>query len=206
MAGEHHRDEDAGDLVGAEPFLAVLVLDGDEDVEHVAVLLALRRVRDASVHDLLHECHESVAGLVASPETLDRRVGIDEGQCVGALLEVVVEVGESSVELVAELLADQAGRRRVDGHFGEEFEQVDIAFVAPAGDHVLHLAVDGRRVAPHLFATQRRIVQHLLAAFGAGVEDDALTEDRLHERIGGLLVEILVRGTEEELVGLRTGE
>ena len=58
----------------------------------------------------------------------------------------------------------------------------------------------------HLLTAQSRVVQHLLAALGAGVEHHALAEDRRHERIGLGLVEILVGGTEEELVGLGAGQ
>ncbi len=57
-------------------------------------------------------------------------------------------------------------------------------------------------MALHLLAAQCGVVQHLLAALGAGVEHHALAEDRRHERVGLGLVEILVGGTEEELVGL----
>ena len=41
---------------------------------------------------------------------------------------------------------------------------------------------------------------------GAGVEHHTLAEDRRHERVGLGLVEFLVGGTEEELVGVRAGE
>ena len=61
-------------------------------------------------------------------------------------------------------------------------------------------------MALHLLAAQRRVVQHLLAALGAGVEHHALAEDRRHERVGLGLVEVLVGGPEEELVGLGAGE
>ena len=110
------------------------------------------------------------------------------------------------VELLAELQADQARRGGVDGQLGEEVEQVDLAFVAPVGDHLLDFALDGGGVALHLLAAQRRVVQHLLAPLGAGVEHHALAEDRRHERVGLGLVEILVGGPEEELVGLGARE
>ena len=61
-------------------------------------------------------------------------------------------------------------------------------------------------VALHVLATQRGVVQHLLAPLRAGVEHHALAEDRRHERIRLGLVEILVGGTEEELVGLGAGQ
>jgi len=41
-----------------KPRRAVLVLDGDQHVEHVAVGLVLRRIRQPSVHDLLHQRDE----------------------------------------------------------------------------------------------------------------------------------------------------
>src|SRR6185437_2157845 len=74
--------------------------------------------------------------------------------------------------------------------------------VAPVGDHPLDLRLDGGGVALHLLAAQRRVVQHLLASFEAGVEYHALAEDRRHERIRRGLVEVFVGGAEEELVGL----
>ena len=62
-------------------------------------------------------------------------------------------------------------------------------------------ALDGGGVALHLLAAQRGVVQHLLAALRAGVEHHALAEDRRHERVRLGLVQILVGGPEEELVG-----
>ena len=61
-------------------------------------------------------------------------------------------------------------------------------------------------MALHVLAAQRGVVQHLLAPLGAGVEHHALAEDRRHERVGLGLVEILVGGTEEELVGFGAGQ
>ena len=193
MAGEHQRDEHPGDLVGREAGIAVLVLDRDQHVEHVAVALVLGRVGDAPVHDLLNQRNQFHARLVAALEALDRQVRVDVAERVGAALQFVVVVREPAVELLAELQPDQAGRRGVDGQLGEEVEQFDLAFVAPVGDHLLDFALDGGRVALHLLAAQRRVVQHLLAAFGAGVEHHALAEDRRHERVGLGLVEIARR-------------
>ena len=182
--------------------VAVLVLDRDQYVEHVAVALVLGRVGNAPVHDLLNQCNKFHACLVAPLEALDRKVRVDVAQRVGAAFQFVVVIREPRVQLVAELLPDQAGRRGVDGQFGEEVEQFDLAFVAPVGDHLLDFALDGGRVALHLLAAQGRVVQHLLAPLGACVEHHALAEDRRHERVRLGLVEILVGGTEEELVGI----
>src|SRR6202034_733719 len=44
------------------------------------------------------------------------------------------------------------------------------------------------------------------AAFRRGVEHHSLTKDRGHERVRPGLVEVLVRGAEEELVGVRPGQ
>ena len=106
------------------------------------------------------------AGLVAALEALDRQIRVDVAQRIGAALQFVVVVREPVVELFAELQADQAGRRGVDGQLGEEVEQFDLAFVAPVGDHPLDFALDGGRVALHLLTAQRRVVQHLLAPLG----------------------------------------
>ena len=70
------------------------------------------------------------------------------------------------------------------------------------GDHLAHFVLDGGGVALHVLAAQCGVVQHLGAPLGAGVEHHALAEDRRHERVGLGLVEILVGGAEEELVGL----
>ena len=164
--------------------------------------MSVGRVGDPAVHDLLHQRNEFHARLVAALEALDRQVRVDVAQRVGAALEFVVVVREPAVELLAELQPDQAGRRGVDGQLGEEVEQFDLALVAPVGDDLLDLALDGGGVALHLLTAQRRVVQHLLAPLGAGVEHHALTEDRRHERVRLGLVEILVGGTEEELVGV----
>ena len=177
-----------------------------QHVEHVAVALVRRRVGDSLIHDLLHDRHQLDAGFVTTPEALDRQVGVDVAQRIGAAFEFVVVLGEPVVELLAELQPDQAGGRRVDGELGEEVQQFDLAFIAPVGDHLLDFALDGGRMALHLLTAQRRVVQHLLAPLGTGVEDHALAEDRRHERVGLGLVEILVRGTEEELVRLGAGQ
>ena len=66
----------------------------------------------------------------------------------------------------------------------------------------MHLPLDRGGVALHLFAAQRRVVQHLLAPFGICVEHHALPENGRHERVRLGLVQIVVRGAEEELVGL----
>ncbi len=50
------------------------------------------------------------------------------------------------------------------------------------------------------------VVQHLAALFRCRVEDHALAEDRLHERVRGGLVELFVRGAEEQLVRRFAGE
>ena len=186
--------------------LPVLVLDRDEHVEHVAVALVLGRVGDPVVHDLLHQRNEAQPRLVAQPEALDRQVRVDVAQRVGALFELVVEPREPAVELLAELLADQARRGGVDGQLGEEVEQVDLTGVAPVGDHPADLALDRGGVALHLLTAQCGVVQHLFAALGIGVEHHPFAEDRRHERIRRRLIEILVAGPEEELVGLRTGQ
>ena len=163
--------------------------------------MSFGRIGDALIHDFLHQRYQVYAGFVAALEAFDRQVGVDVAQRVGAALQLVVVMREPGVQLIAELQPDQAGGRGVDGQLGEEVEQVDLAFVAPVGDHLLDFALDGGRVALHLLTAQRRVVQHLLAALGAGVEDHALAEDRRHERIRLGLVEILVGRTEEELVG-----
>jgi hypothetical protein len=84
------------------------------------------------VHDLLHQLDQRDAGGVSGVEAGDVGVGVDVGQGVGAPLEVVVQLGEAAVELLAEPSPDQARRRRVDRQLGEPVEQVDLATVAPA--------------------------------------------------------------------------
>ena len=66
----------------------------------------------------------------------------------------------------------------------------------------LHLVGDGGGVAPHELVPQRLVVEHLPTALREGVEDHALAEDGGHERVGLGLVEHLLGGPEEELVGL----
>nr|WP_287378790.1 hypothetical protein [Candidatus Microthrix sp.] len=162
--------------------------------------------RGSPVHDLLHQLDQRDAGGVTGTEAGDVGVGVDVGQGVGAPLQVVVQLGESAVELLAKPSPDQARRRRVDRQFGEPVEQVDLATVAPAGDHLVHLALDRLGVAAHVGVTQRLVAQHLPSPLGGRIEHDALAKDRRHERVGGGLVEVLVLGPEEDLVGLRTAE
>jgi hypothetical protein len=118
----------------------------------------------------------------------------------------VVQLGEAAVELLAKPPPDQARRRRVDRQLGKPVEQVDLAPVAPAGDHLVHLALDRLGVAAHVGVTQRLVAQHLPPALGGRIKHDALAEDRRHERIGGGLVQVLILGPKEDLVGLRTAE
>ena len=157
-------------------------------------------------HDLPDEAHQGRPRLVPAAEALDRGVGIHERQRVGAPFQVVVQLGEPVVQLVAELGADQAGRRGVDGQLGEPVQQVDLALGAPAGHHPGDLVGDGLRVPAHHVPAQRLVVQGLAAALRRGVEHHALTEDRRHERVRPGLVEVLVRRAEEELVGASAGQ
>ena len=46
----------------------------------------------------------------AAAEGLDVGIGVDIGQGVGSLFEVVVEPGEALVEVVAELRSNETGR------------------------------------------------------------------------------------------------
>jgi hypothetical protein len=55
-------------------------------------------------------------------EALDRKIRIDVAERIRASLQLVVVLGESVIELLAEFQADQAGRRRVDGQLGKEVE------------------------------------------------------------------------------------
>ena len=203
---EHQRDEHPGDLVGREARIALLVLDGHQHVEHVAVGLVLRRVGQSLIHDLLNQRNQFHPGFVATLEAVDRQVRVDVAERIGAALQVVVVLGEPVVELFAELEPDQARRGGIDRQLGEEVEQFDLAFVTPVGDHLLDFALDGGRMALHLLTAQRGVVQHLLAPLWACVEHHTFAEDRRHERIGLGLVEILVGRPEEEFIGLRAGQ
>ena len=80
-----------------------------------------------------------------------------------------------------------------------------VAGDVPGGDHPLDLFGDRLGVAPHVPVAERLVVEHLPAAFGGGVEHDALAEHRGHERVGLGLVELLLRGPEVPLVGLGAG-
>ena len=186
----------------ARTAVAVLVLDRDEHVEHVPVVLVGGRVGDAAVHDLLHQRHQAFSGFVALAKALYRQVRIDVTQRVGAALQLVVEMREPGIELFAELRADEACRRSVDGELGEEVQQVDFALGSPVLDHPAHFALDGGGMTLHLLTPQRGVVQHLLSALRTGIEHHALPEDRRHEGVGLGLVEILVGGPEEEFVGV----
>ena len=197
MTREHHRDEDAGDVVGGH-------VDRDEHVEQVTLLACDRAPRLPLVDDRLHELDELLARGVAQPEALDVGVGVDVGDGVGAPLELVVVPRERGVELFAEGLPDQARRGRVDGQLGEPVEEVDLPLVSPVGDHPVDLVLDRGRMASHHVAAQRLVLQHLLALLGRGVEDHALAEDRRHEGVRRCLVEGRVGCAEELLVGLRT--
>ena len=207
MPGEHHRDEHAGDVVGAEARGAVLVLDRHEDVEQVAVLLLRRRAPAA--RPSMIACTSSTRpsrAAVAHAEALDVGVRVDVGEGIRALLEVVVQVREAAVELLAEALADEAGGRRVDRQLGEPVEQVDLAALGRASRHAVHLGGDRGGVAAHELVAQGLVVERLPTLLRVGVEHDALAEDRRHERVGLGLVEVLVGRPEEDLVGVGSGE
>ena len=108
VTSEHHRDEDARHLIRAEPQGTLLIPDRHQDVQEVSILLRWRRRRLPLVHDLLDERDEIESGCISHSERLDVGVGVDEGERIGALLEVVVEIGEASIELQAEAATDQA--------------------------------------------------------------------------------------------------
>ncbi len=112
----------------------------------------------ACVHDRVYESGQLCARCVASPEALDVVIvviRIDGRDRVGATLEFMEQDRETAVELFAELGADQARRRRLDRQLREEVEEVDLALVAPAGNHAPHFARDRRRVPAHEFVAQR---------------------------------------------------
>jgi hypothetical protein len=75
-------------------------------------------------------------------------------------------VGEAAVELLAEALADEAGRRRVDRQLGEPVEQVDVASVGRLGDHPLDLGRDRLGVAAHELVAQGLVVEGLAPLLG----------------------------------------
>ena len=206
MPGEHHRDEHARDDVGAELTVAVVVLDRHQHVDQVPVLGLHGGLPLPLVHDLADDLHQLRPSRVAAPEALDVGVRVDEGDGVGAALQVVEQLGDVHVELLAEALPDQARGRRVDEQLGGPVEQVDLALVVPVGDHALDLGGDRRGVAPHELVAQRLVVQRPSALLGARVEHHALAEHRRHERVGLGLVQLLVAGAEEDLVGLGAGE
>ena len=69
VPGEHHRDEDAGDVVGGH-------VDRDQHVEQVAVLAGDLAARDPPVDDPLHQLDQLLARGVADAEaTRCRRTG-----------------------------------------------------------------------------------------------------------------------------------
>ena len=206
VPGEHHRDEHAGDLVGGERGVAVFVAHRQQHVDEVHVVLVGCRLREPLGLDALDPLHQRGPGRVTTAEALDVEVGIDERQRVGALFEVVEQVRIGHVEFLAELVSDQARRGGVDEQLGEPVEQVDLSLVVPLLDHPGHLGRDRLRVAAHELVAQRLVVEHPAAFLGSGVEDHSLTEHGGHEGIRRCLVELLVRGAEEHLVGLGTGE
>jgi hypothetical protein len=200
---EHHRDEHAADLVVAVAPLAVLVPQPAEHLEEVLVGLAAAL---APLEDRLEPGDELPTGAIPGPQYRDRQVRVHVGQGVRAALEVHEDRHELRAELLAELRADQAAGRGVERELRKEREQVDLALLRPARGHALDLGGDLLRVTPHELVPQGLVPHGLLALLGGGVEDHALAEDRLHERIGGRLVELLVRSAEERLLGLLPGQ
>ena len=94
-----------GHLVGAGTrSVPSSFVDRHQHVEQVALVVGRRRPGGPAVHDPLDQLDQLGPGRVAPVEALDVGVGVDVGDGVGALLEVVVERGEPPVELLPEAL------------------------------------------------------------------------------------------------------
>ena len=208
MPGEHHRDEHAGDDVGAEVRRPVLVLDRHEDVEEVAVLLLGRRLVGAAVHDPLHQLDQPDAGRVAArgSSRCRRRGRRRRGRRCPARGRGRASAKRPS-SCSRKRLPDEAGRRRVDRQLGEPVEQVDLAAVGRQRPTIRSTSAAMVSAWPRMNLSRRAwLWSALRRSSGDGVEHDALAEDRRHERVGLGLVEVLVGGPEEDLVGLGPGE
>jgi hypothetical protein len=116
----------------------------------------------------------------------------------------VIELGEPAIEVGPELPADEAGRRCVDRELGEPVEEIDLTAGSGRVDHPLDLVRDRGGVAAHELVVQGLIVQRLPPLLRRCIEHDAGSEDRLHERIRLGLIQQLLGGPEEGLVGLRS--
>ncbi len=203
MAREHHRDEHPGHLVDRVAGLPALVADRQQHVEELALAVG---PGGAPLEHLGEQLHQPSARAVAAAEGGQRQVGVHVGDRIRPLLELVEDAVVLGRELLAKFGPDQARARGVEGELGEEVEQVDLPRVAQLLHHAAGLVGDRLGVTAHHLVAQRLVLHRLPTLLGVAVEEHTAPEHRRHEGIGGGLVELLLVGPEEGLLGPLTGE
>ena len=191
MPGEHHRDEHAGDDVGAKCGAVLVLIDMSTSSRSRSSRGTLAAARPPSMIPCTSADQLLAGGVAAAEATRCRRTGRRRRwrRCPARGRGRAGAKRPSSSSRNA--LPDQAGRRRVDRELGEPVEQVDLALVVPARRPSARSRPRSSAAWPRIMlVAQRLVVQRLLALLGRGVEDHALAEDRRHERVRRGLVEL----------------
>ena len=154
MPGEHGGEQDASDLVLAEP-RAALVLRLHEHLQEVVALT----VRPAPLLDNLRDHHDQAsARLVALAERRDWQMSVEECERRDTPLEIRVDSGKLLRHLLAKVAPNQAGRR---GEVGDDLGvlvDIEHALFTPGLETTLHFArndITVRAHAPVLQAGQK---------------------------------------------------
>lgn len=129
LAGHEDGDHEVGDLLLGH-LAAVLVLGLEEGLDDVGVVLVAGG--DTLANDLHEEgAHVDVGG-IPPPVAGEGQVGEEEVEGGEALVEVVVEVGDTLVELLAHLVAEEGAAGGHDDHLGEGLEEIHNTLITPA--------------------------------------------------------------------------
>jgi hypothetical protein len=164
LAGHEKGDHDAGDFVLGD-LRAVLVLAVHQVPDHVVRVLLLT-ARAALAHDARVQLNHGLTGVVAGAVVGEGRPGQHEVDGREAHVEVVVELRELGVERVADLLALERVRGRVDGELGHDLGHVEGALLPlerlVALDKVLDLLRDDCNVRAERFLCEAELDELLL--------------------------------------------
>ena len=204
LAGEQHRQKDAGDLVVAQR-AAVLVTRLHERLHEI---VGIGPGTPARRHDPAEQLGHFPPCPVAVSVGRGRKPGEEESQRVNAVLQLVIGLGETGIHPVADLLSDQAPAGDLDGELVHRVRQIDLPLRAEGVGEPLRLVEhDEGELAHGGFAKRRKQEPQLLRHdLGRGVVSHAASEDGHREPVDRLGVQLILRRPEVKVVRFGSGE